>query len=555
MKKIKIYFLGIAVAASVYLSFGFADNYFELSKNLDIFSTLLKELNTYYVDETEPGDLMKTAIDGMLKSLDPYTNYIPESQIEDYKFMTTGQYGGIGALIHKDSSSIVISEPYENFPAYKAGLKAGDLLLMVDGKKVEGKSTSEISEALKGQAGTEVKLTILRPGSDKKEEKVLTRENIKINDVPYYGMLSDEVGYIKLVSFTQTASSEFIEAFKELKEMGMKQLIFDLRGNGGGLLMEAVNIVNTVIPKGKKVVETRGKLKEWDATYLTRNEALDTEIPMAILVNGNSASASEIVAGTLQDYDRAVIIGSQTYGKGLVQQTRPLSYNAQLKVTVAKYYIPSGRCIQKIDYSHKDEDGIAQIVPDSLISSFKTLINNRPVFDGKGIKPDVPAELPKLSMLSSTLIRKYYIFDFATQFAQQHDQIVAAKDFNLSDEDYQLFVNFLKDKDYSYQTKSEKMLEELKEAAQKEKYFDGAKEEYEALEHKLTTDKKDDLLKFKEEIKLLLENEIVSRYYYQDGRIAQSLSDDPEVQKAIEILKDAQQYNEILAGTFSAEKK
>lgn len=555
MKQIKGFIIGLAIGISAILSYGFSDNYFELSKNLDIFSTLFKELNTYYVDETQPGDLMKTAIDEMLQSLDPYTNYIPESQIEDYKFMTTGQYGGIGALIHRDSNHIYISEPYEGFPAYNAGLKAGDKILKIDGKEVDGKNTSEISEVLKGQAGTSVKLLIERPANGEQLEVEVQRENIKIDDVPYYGMLNEEVGYIKLVSFTQTASSEFIKAFKDLKEnQGMKKLIFDLRGNGGGLLIQAVEIVNTVIPKGNLVVETRGKRKEWDASYRTTKEPLDTEIPVVILVNGSSASASEIVAGTVQDYDRGVILGKQTYGKGLVQQTLPLSYNAQLKVTVAKYYIPSGRCIQKVDYSNKNNAGEAQVVPDSLIHSFKTLVNKREVFDGKGIKPDVITEQQKLSPLTATLMRNYHIFDFATQFRLKHESIAPAKEYQLDEQTYSAFMNFLKDKDYSYQTQSEKLLEKLEETAKKEKYYDGAEEEYEALAAKIQKDKDDDLIKFKDEVKEVLANEIVARYHYQDGRVAQSLSEDQDVKKALEILKNNQQYNDILAGTFAKEK-
>ena len=555
MKKIKVVVLSIFVSFTIWISYGFADSYFELSKNLDIFSTLLKELNTYYVDETEPGDLMKTAIDGMLNSLDPYTNYIPESQIEDYRFMTTGQYGGIGALIHRDSSNIIISEPYEGFPAHKAGLRAGDILLKVDDKEVDGKATSNISDFLKGQPGTKLELTIRKPGSNEEVKKEVVRENIKINDVPYYGMLDDEVGYIKLVGFTQTASKEFKAAFKDLKEkQGMKRLVFDLRGNGGGLLIEAVDIVNTLIAKGKKVVETRGKLKEWDATYYTRSEPIDTEIPVVILVNGSSASASEIVAGTLQDYDRVVILGKQTFGKGLVQQTRSLSYNAQLKVTVAKYYIPSGRCIQRIDYSKKGDNGEALDVPDSLINSFKTLVTKRDVFDGKGIKPDIIMPQEKMSMISVALMRNFHIFNFATDYARNHENIDDAKSFQLTEKEYDAFIAYLKDKEYDYTTNSEKILEELKGSAQEEKYFEGAKEEYLALEKMLTPDKEKDLVRFKSEIKLLLENEIISRYYFQDGRIAQSLNTDPEVLKAIDVLKNKAQYNEILAGTFSSEK-
>lgn len=552
MKQIKGFVIGIAIGFCAILSYGFSDNYFELSKNLDIFSTLFKELNTYYVDETQPGELMKTAIDEMLQSLDPYTNYIPESQIEDFKFMTTGQYGGIGALIHQDSNNIFISEPYEGFPAFRAGLRAGDQILKIDGKDINGKNTSEISDVLKGQAGTTVKLLYQRPGENATNEVEVERENIKIDDVPYYGMLDKEVGYIKLVSFTQTASTEFTKAFKDLKEnYGMKRLVFDLRGNGGGLLIQAVEIVNTLIPKGKLVVETRGKRKEWDASYKTTKEAIDTEIPIVVLVNQGSASASEIVAGTIQDYDRGIILGKQTFGKGLVQQTLPLSYNAQLKVTVAKYYIPSGRCIQKVDYSNKNEEGIAQIVPDSLIHSFKTLNNKREVFDGKGIKPDVITEQQSLSPLTVALMRNHLIFDFATTFKQKNKEISPAKEFEVSDKTYTEFAQYLKGKDYTYKTQSEKLLEKLEETAKKEKYFDGAESEYSALKEKMINDKEDDIIKFKNEVKEVLSNEIVSRYYYQDGRVAQSLSEDKDVQEAILILKNQKRYNDILAGTFS----
>jgi len=550
MKKFKLAFIGILLSTSVWLSFGFADNYFELSKNLDIFSTLIKELNTYYVDDTKPGELMKTAIDGMLESLDPYTNYIPESKIEDYKFMTTGQYGGIGALIHKDSSHIIISEPYEDFPAYKAGLVAGDIILEIDGKSVSGKNTSEISDFLKGQPGTEVKLLVQDPIDNEKEVKTLVREKIKIDDVPYYGMLDENIGYIKLISFTQTSSQEFIKAFKDLKEkQNMSKLIFDLRGNGGGLLMEAVHIVNTMIPKGNVVVETKGKLKEWDATYTTQREPIDTEIPVVILVDGNSASASEIVAGTLQDYDRAVIMGRETFGKGLVQQTVPLSYNSKLKVTVAKYYIPSGRCIQKVDYSNKDNKGNAKEVPDSLIAAFKTINNKRIVYDGKGIKPDVPLESYKMSKLSLTLIRNHLVFDYATHFAKLNKELQDASSYEMSDEDYSKFVTFLQDKDYDYLTKSESLLEKLKKTAEKEKYFEGIESEYKLLESKISANKKDDLTKFKEEVKSLVGNEIVSRYHFQDGRLEYSLRHDPEVQEAIQLLQLDSKYQNILAGT------
>ena len=554
MKKTKKIIVATSISISAFLSYGFADNYFELSKNLDIFSTLLKELNTYYVDETKPGELMKTGIDAMLESLDPYTNYIPESAIEDYRFMTTGQYGGIGALIHKDSNEIIISEPYEGFPAFKSGLKAGDVILKVNENEVEGKNSDDISKLLRGQSGSSLNVTIKRPNVVEPMVKEIVRETIKINDVPYFKMLDNEVGYIKLSSFTQTASKEFIAAFNELKDKGMEELVFDLRGNGGGLLIEAVDIVNIFIAKGQKVVETRGKLKKWDATYLTRKEPLDTKIPIAILVDAGSASASEIVSGTLQDYDRAVIIGRQTFGKGLVQQTRPLSYNAQLKVTVAKYYIPSGRCIQRIDYSSKDGLGKAQTVPDSLINSFKTVLNKRPVKDGKGIKPDLFTEEESMSIITATLMRSYNIFNYATLYYLNHPKIAPAKEFQLSDKEYNEFIAFLADKEYNYSTQSEEVLKKLKEVAKDEKYFASAEIEYGALLEKLTPKIESDLIKFKSEIKMVLENEIISRYYFQDGRIEQSLNSDPDVKEALQLLKNKKQYNEILAGTFVPNK-
>jgi len=554
MKKLKLTLIGLCIGLASFVSFGFSDYYFEVSKNLDIFSTLFKELNTYYVDDTEPGELMKTAIDEMLQSLDPYTNYIPESQIEDFKFMTTGQYGGIGALIHKYDDAVVISEPYEGFPAFKSGLRAGDRILEIDGNSVKEKNTSAISDFLKGQAGTSVKLLVDPFNEEQNKTIEVVRENIKVNDVPYYGMIKDDIGYIKLVSFTQTASQEYKNAFNELKEQGMKKLIFDLRGNGGGLLIEAVKIVNTVVPKGSKIVETRGKLQEWQATYTAQENPIDTEIPMVVLVDGSSASASEIVSGALQDYDRAVIIGQRTFGKGLVQQTRPLSYNAQLKVTVAKYYIPSGRCIQKIDYFHKNENGKAKNVPDSLISSFKTLVNKREVFDGKGIKPDVNVAQGKLSKIATVLLQKHHIFNYATAFKIKHKSIESATEFELTEAGYQDFLAYLKDKSYDYSTRSEELLAEVKETAEKEEYYQRIDKQFRELEEKIAYEKQDDLMHFKDEIKLILENEIVSRYYFQDGRIAQSLDDDPDVVEGISILNNEGRYLGILAGKTPTQK-
>jgi carboxyl-terminal processing protease len=547
----------VLLSSTVVLSLRFSDSYFQISKNLDIFGSLYRELNVFYVDETKPGELMKTAIDAMLSSLDPYTNYIPESMIEDYRFMTTGQYGGIGALIKKSGKYIVISDIYDGFPAQKAGLLAGDRIIEIDGKEVIDKSTQEISDFLKGQPKSTVNLTLERGDGETKEvlKKAIERAEIKIEDVPYYGMLNENTGYITLSSFSPTAGKEFTDAFKTLqKNENFKQLIFDLRGNGGGLLNQAVNIANAFVERGTKIVDTKGKLTDWNKTYHTLNQPLDLDMPVAVLINGSSASASEIVAGSLQDLDRAVVVGKTSFGKGLVQNTRPLSYNAQLKVTVAKYYIPSGRCIQKIDYSHRTEDGRAESVPDSLIGSFKSLKHGRELFDGKGIKPDVMVPSRELPVIAQTLVVKGLIFDYATIYHRNHSTIASAKEFRLSEEEYADFVAFLSDKDYAYETETEAALEALKETATEESYFEQAEEEYKALFNKLRPDNKDDLHKFSDEIKELLENEIVSRYYYGKGRIEASLKKDPVIARAIEVLNDQEKYKGILNGTVSASK-
>lgn len=539
----------ISIATTSIFTFGFAESYFEVSKNLDIFATLFRELNIYYVDDADPGELMKTGIDAMLESLDPYTNYIPESKIEDYKMMTTGQYGGIGALIQTQGDKVVISEPYEGFGADKAGLRAGDKIIKIDGHDAVGKSSSEIREFLLGQPGTTVELVIERPGTEKILTKIVTREEVKIKDVPYFGMVDDSVGYIRLTGFTESASSEVKAALNSLKEQGANAIVLDLRGNGGGLLRESVNIVNFFVEKGTPVVSTKGKIKDWDKQYKALSLPIDTEIPLAILVNSGSASASEIVSGSLQDNDRAVILGSLSFGKGLVQQVRPLSYNAKLKVTVAKYYTPSGRCIQKLDYSHRKENGKVDEIPDSLITEFKTVNSKRSVFDGKGVDPDIKIKGKLLSDISASLLLKNLFFGYATEYRIKHETIDEVKVFSLSDNEYEDFVHFLEGKDYEYTTGSEDLLEKLEEATKEDKYFDDVKTEYEALKNKLYHNKKDDLYKFKDEIKYILESEIVSRYYYQKGQIEISLKHDLVLEGAIKTLNDQDLYKSILAGT------
>lgn len=546
-RKIKLWLLIIALAGYAVLSYSFIDNYFEVSKNLDIFATLFRELNMYYVDETNPGDLMKKGIDHMLESLDPYTNYIPESEIEDYRYMTTGQYGGIGALIRQYDGKIMVAEPYEGYPAQKSDLRAGDVIVEVNGISTKGKKTDEVSKLLKGAPNTLVKVVVEREGEKKPLEKNITREEIKVKSVSYYGMLNERIGYIKLNGFTENAANEVKDALSELKKnKNFNYLIFDLRGNPGGLLKEAVDIVNLFVQKGQSIVSTKGKIKEWDKTHVALNTPVDTATPMAVLINRGSASASEIVSGALQDFDRAVIIGQRSFGKGLVQQTRPLSYNAQLKVTVAKYYIPSGRCIQALDYTHKNDDGSVDKVPDSLITAFKTVKNGRIVYDGAGIAPDIALEPERYSNIAASLITKSLIFDYVTNYCLTHPTIAKASDFTLSDSDYDNFTAYLSNKEYDYTTKTEKLMTDLKKSAEEEKNYDGAKAEYEALQAKFAHSKKEDLKKYKEEIKNLLEEEIASRYYYQKGRLEASLRTDNEVKKAEAILNDTTQYKSIL---------
>ncbi len=554
VKKFKIVIIAILISGSAIISYSFVDSYFEVSKNLDIFATLFRELNIYYVDETNPGELMKKGIDDMLASLDPYTNYIPESEIEDYRYMTTGQYGGIGALIHQEGEYVIISEPYEGFPAQKADLRAGDKILKVNDIDVKGKKSDDISKYLKGQANSAIKLLFEREGESKPIEKTINREEIKIKSVSYSGMVAPTVGYIKLTGFTENAANEVKDAFLNLKKNPeLKSLVFDLRGNPGGLLKEAIDIVNIFAEKGTVVVSTKGKVKDWDAVHKANNTPVDLDIPISVLVDRGSASASEIVSGSLQDLDRAVVIGQRSYGKGLVQQTRPLSYNAQLKVTVAKYYTPSGRCIQALDYSHRNEDGSVDKVPDSLISAFKTK-NGRIVYDGGGIAPDINVEAEKYSTLLQNLVTKNLIFNYATKYRVAHATIPPVKDFRLTDAEYDDFAAYLNTKDYDYTSKTEKALDDLKKDAKDDKTLDAIGGDIDALKTKIKHNKKDDLVRFKPEVKQFLEEEIASRYYFQNGRLEASLRDDPELTQAISVLNDSDKYKKILTTIVKAEK-
>lgn len=519
---------------------------FEIAKNLDIYYSLFRELNTFYVDDIDPNKLVKESIDDMLSSLDPYTNYIPESDMEDYRFMTTGEYGGIGALIAKHGANVVISEPYEGFPAQKSGLQTGDVFLEIAGKSVENMSTEDVSNLLKGSAGQVVNIKVQRYGQKKPVSFDIVREQIAIDPVSYYGMLDNKTGYIRLSNFTKDCAEKVKKAMLELKDVdGADKLVLDLRGNPGGLLVEAVNLCNLFIDKDQEVVSTKGKVSQWDKVYKTTGNPVDTKMPLVVLVNRGSASASEIVSGTIQDLDRGVVIGSRTFGKGLVQTTRDLSYNSKLKVTTAKYYIPSGRCIQALDYSHRNDDGSVGHVPDSLISEFSTH-NGRKVFDGGGVVPDVKIENEVFSNLAINLVQQFKIFDFATKYRAEHPSIAKPIDFAITDQIYHEFISYVENSEFEYTSETQQMLEKLKEVAEEEKYLDVAKLQFEALENSLKLDLHRDLTKFKEEVSILLKSELVSRYYYQKGSAKAALIDDKSIEQALEILGNQSKYKGVL---------
>ena len=522
---------------------------FRIAKNLDIFFSLFRELNTFYVDTIDPDKLIKAGIDNMLKTLDPYTVYFPESEADEFAIMTTGKYGGIGSLVRPSGDYVVISEVYQGFPADRVGIKPGDILKKVDGTSLKGLSTEKVSERLKGNPGTEINVTIERSG--KETDYPLKREKIIMPSVPYWGMLDSKTGYIRFTSFTQGCIEDVKTALNSLKNSNAQQIILDLRGNPGGLLTEAVEIVNLFVAEGNEVVSTKGKEKQFYANYKTTKQPVDEKIPLAIIINRSSASASEIVAGAIQDLDRGIIVGQRSYGKGLVQVERPLSYNTQLKVTIAKYYIPSGRCIQARDFSHPNEDGSVGIIPDSLISEFKTK-NGRIVKDGGGITPDIEILPDPLSQISSELFLRNYIFDFATNYYWAHPDIKSPDQFKFTDQDYNDFKTFLLNRNFNYKTGTEESLNDLITNAKKEKYYDIHKELFNDLEKDVAHNLDQDLKMFKNEITDLLEDEIVSRYFYENGAIAYTIKNDEQVLKARDILNNKEEYYSILKGTSGA---
>jgi carboxyl-terminal processing protease len=536
-----------SIAIAVF-SLSFVEDLFQVSKNLDIFASVYKNLSINYVDDVNSSDMMKTGIDAMLEELDPYTEYIPESDIEDYKLKyVSTQYGGIGATVSSRDGKVIVAEPYEGFPAQKANVRAGDEILEINGVVLKGKKQEQVSSMLKGAKGTPVKLLIQRPGTEKPMEINLQREEIRQDNVPYYGMLEGNVGYIKLDKFLENSGLEVKNALVDLKKNDLKGLVLDLRYNGGGILQEAVKIVNLFVEKGVTVVIQKGRNSEKSITYNTFNIPEEPTLPLVVLVNNRSASASEIVAGSLQDLDRAVVIGQRSFGKGLVQQTFNLPYNSLVKVTVAKYYTPSGRCIQALDYTHRDEEGSVVKVADSLITEYKTKAG-RSVYDGSGIYPDVFVKPVTYNHITRTLASKYHIFDYATQYRNEQTSIPDAKSFRLTDAEYAKFIAYLSTRDYNYDTGTEKKLNELTKEAVKESKMAEIKTEYEALKAKISHSKKNDLTQFKDEIRKVLEAEIVSRYFFEKGRLEQGFKYDSDLAESLKILANRNVLASILTG-------
>lgn len=533
------------------------ERYFEINKNIDIFNSLLRELDMFYVDSLDLKKTVKSGIVNMLSGLDPYTEYYDEEELKEFTTLTKGEYAGIGSGIAYKDGKVVFTEPFEGKPAAKAGVKAGDIILEINGKdmtkteKIEGENYGKtlsdfVSSNLKGQPGTTINVKVQRYGQKKPLTLKIQREKIVMGPVPYYGITGKSTGYINLSSFTEKSAYEVKNAFLDLKKQGMTSLVFDLRGNGGGVMEDAIQIVNMFTPKGKIVLSTKGKLKQWDRTYRTTLEPIDTDIPIVVLINRGSASASEIVAGSLQDMDRAVLIGERTFGKGLVQSPRELPYGSSFKVTTSKYYIPSGRCVQAIDYSHRNPDGSVGRIPDSLTTVFYTEAG-RPVRDGGGVSPDITLPEDKLVTISYYLERQYIIFDWVTDWVSKHKEIASPAEFSITDSDYENFKEFVKSKDFEYDRMSEKSLSSLKEVMEFEGFMDTASDEFKALEAKLIPDLDRDLNNFKDDIISQLNTEIVKRYYYQKGQFIIALKEDKGLEKALEVLNDPAQYKELLS--------
>lgn len=548
-KKISLFSLILLFTFSVGFVTRPLDDYFEISKNLDIFGKLYAELNANYVDETNPTDLMRTGIDAMLKKLDPYTNFISAGEIEDYRVLSTGQYSSIGAKIGKRQDRTLLLELYQNGPAAQAGLRVGDQLIRIDEEEIQQSPLSEVENLLRGENGANVKVTVLRDGSEAPLVIEVKRDELENagKDVPYFRMVNEEIGYIQLVGFNQTAGKEVADAAKQLKEENpsLSGYILDLRGNPGGLLTEAVNVSNVFIPKDEKIVEMRGRTPDSKNTFRTRTKPIDTELPVAVLINSMSASASEIVSGSIQDLDRGVVVGQRSYGKGLVQNVRPLSYNTQLKITIAKYYTPSGRCIQAIDYSSRNNDGSVGRIADSLKNAFKTR-NGRTVYDGGGVEPDIPVAKPDYQAVTQALVDQGILFDFVTQYASSHDTLTSPRSFEVDDALYDEFVTYVKSRDFGFETGTEKQLEALEAVMATEQYKDDLSKQYGELVAQLEAQKGQDVVKHRKEIATLIKKELVGRYFFEEGILEASFDDDPDIIAALEILADSDRYDKVL---------
>lgn len=545
MKRLKMIGVCMVLIAAVAFTIP-SEKYFDIAKSLDIFTTLFKEVNTYYVDDVDPKKLIETGINGMLNQLDPYTDYIPEEDLETFSIQTTGQYAGVGALIGIINKKTVITNPYIGFPAHRGGLRVGDEIISVNGQNVQGKPTSNVSALLKGKPNTEVVMEVKRLGVKEPISFKLIREKIKISNITYHEMIDKEVGYIKLDEFTPGAAKEVGTAVTEFKKLGAKKVILDLRDNLGGSLYEAVNIVNLFIPKGKEVVSTKGKVEDWNKSYKALNNPLDTEIPLVVLISSSSASASEIVAGSLQDYDRAVLIGQKTFGKGLVQTTRQFAYNAQLKVTTAKYYIPSGRCIQAIDYEHRKSDGTVSKFPDSLKREFKTQ-GGRKVYDGAGLDPDVSVEVTTYSSVVIELVNSGLVFDYATKYCSENPNQASMKNFRLTDQEYQKFVTWVAEQKFTYATELDQKADELITSAKREKYYNELQPQFNELKAHIDQNKNTALIRNKPELTHILEQEIAFHYQLTKGQIEVMLDRDPELTQARKVFADAESYRKILS--------
>lgn len=540
--------LAFALLAAALLLAAFtppADRYFEFVRSLETYSALFREVNRVYVDDLNPNDLSRTGIDAMLNSLDPYTNYIADNEVEDYRRMNTGEYGGIGAVTQNFGKRMVVTMVFDKFTASQKGLKIGDEVLEIDGIDLSKRTTDQANQLMRGQVGTEVRVTVKRFGTDKPITLAFKREKIKISNVPYYGMMTDKTGYVQLTEFTGDAAKEVATAVVNLKKSGATSIILDLRGNPGGLLNEAVGICNLFLPKDSLVVTTRGKIPDNNRIYRTELNPIDTELPVAVLINRGSASASEIVAGTLQDYDRAVIVGERSYGKGLVQTESLLPHKALVKITVAKYYTPTGRCIQVLDYSHRRSDGSVASVPDSVKRAFKTS-HGRTMYDGGGIESDVSLAITPPAPVTQALISEGYLFDYGTDYAFHHPKIADARTFSLTDNEYNEFIAWMKNKELTYQTEAERRLALVTKAAKKEQVYDQLKPAIQQLEQKLSVNRKNDLLLHKDQLKRMLEEQIASRYYLERGPVEVSLKYDEEIRKAIAVLNNPAQYKKIL---------